>query len=380
MLKGFKAVPQLATDIDLSMDGRFYVCRLLGYRRVAAAAIRRLRAVCPEIDGFGADRRNSPARDRPGGQERRTKRRSANGRSKPRRPAGSISPTRSMGRSTSSSTRTASMAGWSSSMRGRTEVSSSIRSSLSTGRRVICVWRACLPSGADPKDHQYRSRTGNVGALAAGAWNLVQTYLSVRGYRGAIPPLLYFVAGKHPSDGQFHPVMLAAALVLSKDPIKFAGVHRTFLRTDGLGKAPLDPEKMTLGDIRGAGVPLANPGPKTAVSEGNGYRSSRRLAFRPWLPLQRGLAGSVAAGRGAGGVQRSQLRPVGLKAAQAAARRWYSEGRKVRIVRPPEGQNFNDIARMTTMMAVMVPRDRTRHCRRCNWEAMSRSPPVSHRC
>jgi hypothetical protein len=36
---------------------------------------------------------------------------------------------------------------------------------------------------------------------------------------------------------------------------------------------------------------------------------------------------------------------VGLNAAHAAARRWHAEGRTVRIVRPPQGLDFNDLAR-----------------------------------
>jgi len=36
---------------------------------------------------------------------------------------------------------------------------------------------------------------------------------------------------------------------------------------------------------------------------------------------------------------------VGLKAARIAARRWHGEGRIVRIVEPPEGTDFNDLAR-----------------------------------
>ena len=36
---------------------------------------------------------------------------------------------------------------------------------------------------------------------------------------------------------------------------------------------------------------------------------------------------------------------VGIKAAHAAARRWYGEGRKVRIAKPPEGNDFNDLVR-----------------------------------
>ena len=34
---------------------------------------------------------------------------------------------------------------------------------------------------------------------------------------------------------------------------------------------------------------------------------------------------------------------AGEKAAQTAAKRWCQEGREVRIARPPQGQDFNDV-------------------------------------
>jgi putative DNA primase/helicase len=37
--------------------------------------------------------------------------------------------------------------------------------------------------------------------------------------------------------------------------------------------------------------------------------------------------------------------PVGVTAAQRAARRWRAEGRRVVICRPPAGRDFNDLAR-----------------------------------
>src|SRR5260370_12645499 len=61
--------------------------------------------------------------------------------------------------------------------------------------------------------------------------------------------------------------MLAAALLLGDRP-EFGGIHRTFLQDDGSGKASLSPEKMSLGNIRGAGVLLSVPGSKVAVAEG----------------------------------------------------------------------------------------------------------------
>jgi putative DNA primase/helicase len=35
---------------------------------------------------------------------------------------------------------------------------------------------------------------------------------------------------------------------------------------------------------------------------------------------------------------------VGLQAATEAAARWHAEGRRVRIVKPPEGLDFNELA------------------------------------
>ena len=65
-LKGFKAVPPLVTDIDLSMDDQLPLRLVLGHRR--PAAVRRLRPVQPEAHRQGADRRHRRARRPSGGQ------------------------------------------------------------------------------------------------------------------------------------------------------------------------------------------------------------------------------------------------------------------------------------------------------------------------
>jgi hypothetical protein len=67
---------------------------------------------------------------------------------------------------------------------------------------------------------------------------VVETYLRGRGYLGPIPPTLRYATGVHPSDQQWHPIMLAAAM-LPGDPPETVGVHRTFLLEDGSGKALL---------------------------------------------------------------------------------------------------------------------------------------------
>jgi putative DNA primase/helicase len=116
----------------------------------------------------------------------------------------------------------------------------------------------------------------------------------------------------------------------------------------GQGKASFEPNKMSLGNIRGGAVRLAMPVSKMAVAEGieTGLSFMQATGMPSWAALS------------AGGLQALLLPPevrevliaadpdlVGLKAAQIAARRWHHEGRVVRIVSPPEGNDFNDLAR-----------------------------------
>jgi phage/plasmid primase-like uncharacterized protein len=120
------------------------------------------------------------------------------------------------------------------------------------------------------------------------------------------------------------------------------------LLADGSGKALLDPAKMSLGDLRGAGVPLSPLGPKLAVSEG--IETGLSVQQATGIPT---YAAFSAAGMKAlllpAGVREVFIAAdpddVGMDAAQIAARRWHAEGRIVRIVKPPEGQDFNDLAR-----------------------------------
>jgi hypothetical protein len=50
--------------------------------------------------------------------------------------------------------------------------------------------------------------------------------------------------------------------------LEFVAVHRTFLRRDGLGKAPVKPTKMTLGKIAGCAIRLGPRSAKLLVGEG----------------------------------------------------------------------------------------------------------------
>jgi DNA primase len=172
----------------------------------------------------------------------------------------------------------------------------------------------------------------------------VETYLRSRGLVLPIPPSIRFHAGlKHPSGGVW-PAMMS--LVTQGAHGKPLGVHRTFLARDGRGKAPVEPAKMMLGPCRGGAVWLGPAGDLLMVGEG----------------IETCLAAMQASGRPAwAALSTSGLRALDLPhavrdvivladgddpgeaAAQECARRWKREGRRVRIARPPQGTDFNDL-------------------------------------
>ncbi|NQW53416.1 MAG: toprim domain-containing protein [Rhodospirillales bacterium] len=169
-------------------------------------------------------------------------------------------------------------------------------------------------------------------------------YLASRGIH--LPPsdaLRFHAALKHPSGG-FWPAMVA--LVTNGIDGAPIAVHRTFLARDGGGKAPVDPEKMMLGPCRCGAVRLADPGDVLMVGEG----------------IETCLAAMQASGQPAwSALSTSGLRALDLpkdvrdvivladgdEAGEAAARdcalRWKRQGRRVRIARPPQGTDFNDM-------------------------------------
>jgi hypothetical protein len=188
--------------------------------------------------------------------------------------------------------------------------------------RALAIWQSARPSPETP----------------------VATYLGSRGLH--LPPsdaLRFHPALKHPAGG-FWPAMVA--LVTKGQDGAPVAVHRTFLARDGGGKAPVDPQKMMLGPCRGGAVRLADPGEVLMVGEG----------------IETCLAAMQASGHPAwAALSTSGLRALDLpkdvrdvivladgdEAGEAAARdcalRWKREGRRVRIARPPQGMDFNDM-------------------------------------
>lgn len=179
---------------------------------------------------------------------------------------------------------------------------------------------------------------------------IVARYLHARGYDGPIPADLRFLPHtKHTETSTIWPAMIAA--VRRSHGGELVAIHRTFIRTDGSGKADVEPDKKTLGPVSGGAVHLSAAGESLAVSEGveNGLTvlvatgvptwaalsaAGLRSLLLPPLPFARTV--TIAADHDA----------VGIAAAHKAAERWIREGRMVRIARPAEaGADFNDLLR-----------------------------------
>ncbi len=178
------------------------------------------------------------------------------------------------------------------------------------------------------------------------AGTLVETYLRSRGLGLPAAGRLRFHAGlKHPS-GDIWPAMIALVTRGSDDtPL---AIHRTFLARDGVGKAPVDPQKMMLGPCRGGAVRLASADGLLMIGEGvettlaamkaTGYRAWAAMSTSGLLTLDLPVAVRDV-------ILLADGDDPGEAAATAAADRWGQEGRTVRIASPPNGSDFNDLLR-----------------------------------
>lgn len=176
------------------------------------------------------------------------------------------------------------------------------------------------------------------------AGTLVETYLRGRGITAPIPPSIRYAPNlQHTPTGQFFPTMVAA--VQGPDR-QIVGIHRTFIRHDGKGKIPFSKPRMMLGPCAQGAVRLAKAGPKLAVGEG--IETCLSVLQETDLPVwAAGSAPNIKALILPSCVKEIILLPDGDEpgeiAAKEAARRFISEGRAVKIARPPQGMDFNDV-------------------------------------
>jgi DNA polymerase I-like protein with 3'-5' exonuclease and polymerase domains len=189
---------------------------------------------------------------------------------------------------------------------------------------ALAIWRTCAPAINSP----------------------VQTYLAARGIHLPVPDALRFHAGlKHPS-GDTWPALVA--LVTNGADAAPLAIHRTFLARDGAGKAPVDPEKMMLGPCRGGVVRLAAACPSGVLLAGEGIEtclSAMQATGHPaWAALSTsGLRALELPADVRDVIVLADSDDAGEATARDCAWRWKREGRRVRIARPPQGMDFNDM-------------------------------------
>jgi putative DNA primase/helicase len=177
------------------------------------------------------------------------------------------------------------------------------------------------------------------------AGNPAERYLCHgRGVEIPLPEALRFHPGlKHPS-GNVYPAMVALVTHgVSGTP---CAIHRTFLAPDGTTKAPVAPQKMSLGPCKGGVIRLASATDLVMVAEG----------IETALSVMQAKKWPTWAALSASGFRTldfpAEIKRVivladgdhsGEVAAKHAAYRWCREGRQVSIARPPRGSDFNDV-------------------------------------
>jgi putative DNA primase/helicase len=153
---------------------------------------------------------------------------------------------------------------------------------------------------------------------------------------------------KHPG-GYVGPALVGLITdAVTNEPIS---LHRTWIEPDG-GKAPADPPRLLLARHRKAGgvIRLWPDNCVTtglAIAEGIESALSAAHAITPaWALIDAGnLSQFPVLPRIESLTIFADADRAGLSASRICAERWAIEGRDVRIVEPPEGQDINDVAR-----------------------------------
>ena len=203
------------------------------------------------------------------------------------------------------------------------------------------------PNSNRPSDRDDVDRTERAmqiwRASKLGQDTVVESYLRSRGIIIAVPDTLRFhPALKHPT-GQVLPAMVS--LVRRGRDGQPIGIHRTFLRHDGAGKAPVEPTRMMLGPCRGGAVQLAAPGEVLLIGEGieTCLAAMQATGLLAWAALSTSGLRSLDLPKVAEVIILADGDEAGEAAARSAARRWRLEKRRVRIAHAPQGYDFNDL-------------------------------------
>ncbi len=161
----------------------------------------------------------------------------------------------------------------------------------------------------------------------------------------ASPALRWRSDCPHPSGGR-RIALLAAITGADGD---FVGIQRIFIDRDGR-KADCEPQKASLGTVAGGACRLQPASSELAVAEGieSAAAAGAILGVPAWSAISAGnMARSMMLPPEIRSVTiAADNDPAGLRAAEAAWRRWRAEGRSVRILKPNQKDgDFNDLQR-----------------------------------
>ncbi len=176
------------------------------------------------------------------------------------------------------------------------------------------------------------------------AGTLAEAYLRGRAITCPLPDTLRFVPSCWHATAQRFPALVA----LVEGGEGFA-VHRTYLRSDGTGKAEVEPQKAMLGAVAGGAVCVAQGAGPLVVAEGIETALSLasgllRAPATVWAAQStsglRGLHLPLVAGR-------LTIAPdgdnPGRAAAQSLAERAHALGWNVSLLPAPDGRDWNDV-------------------------------------
>jgi len=206
----------------------------------------------------------------------------------------------------------------------------------------------CKPAIAKPENIAGPKRIFDEAVQASGTF--VETYFRSREIHIEIPPSIRFHRALPHRTGGFWPCMVAQVTSgLDGQPM---GIHRTFLTAGGRAKAPVEPNKMMLGQCRGGAVRLAAATELLMVGEGIETCLSAMVAtgLPAWAALSTsGLKTLILPPSIMDVIILADGDDAGENAAQESAKKWLLEGRRVRIARPPRGFDFNDVLMAGTL-------------------------------
>ena len=213
-------------------------------------------------------------------------------------------------------------------------------------------WEPPSPRSQNSEDQQARDRLKR----AVGVWERAGqaagspavAYLDGRCLPDlAVSDALRFTScTSHPQGGPGLPAMVARVQDAAGETI---GVHRTYLRRDGSGKAEVEPAKASLGRIWGGAIRLQPHQPGLALIVGEGIESAASAGIFSGLPAW----AAISAGNLGGGlllppevrdvIIAADPDDVGEQRAIQAAWRWQREGRTVRIARTRSEWDWNEL-------------------------------------